>query len=74
MTLAEIKGAVERGDTVHWSNTGYHVSKDRIGQWLIVYTHNGHTDAIGLTWTDGVTLNGEPAEFFVAPKPKRAHS
>jgi hypothetical protein len=62
MTLDEIKAAVEAGKTVHWSNEGYTVIKDSLGQWLIV-----HKDmTIGLTWRDGVTMNGEPEEFFIA--------
>lgn len=64
MNLAEIKAAVESGKTVCWSNRGYVVVKDRIGQWLIQFLTNGH--CIGLTWTDGRTLNGKPEEFFIA--------
>lgn len=64
MTLAEIKAAVEAGKTVHWSNTGYVVTKDRLGQFLITFSSNGST--IGLTWADGVTMNGKPEEFFIA--------
>lgn len=63
MTLNEIKQAVEAGKSVHWSNTGYQVIKDNIGQWLIVCA-NGH--AIGLTWADEVTLNGKEEDFFIA--------
>jgi hypothetical protein len=63
MTLDEIKAAVERGETVHWANTGYRVIKDSIGQWLIICDHN--QSCIGLTWMDGVTMNGKPEDFFV---------
>ncbi len=62
MTLTEIKAAVESGCTVHWSNNGYTVVKDRIGQWFIKYV-DGHL--IGLTRADGVTMNGKPQDFYV---------
>lgn len=63
MTVDEIKTAVEAGQKVYWCNPGYQVIKDSIGQFLIKFIPNGH--CIGLTWQDGVTLNGEPDEFFV---------
>jgi hypothetical protein len=63
MTLDEIKQAVDAGKTVHWSNAGYTVIKDRNGAYFIRF-HDGNS--IGLTWQDGVTLNGKPEEFFVA--------
>lgn len=58
MNLSEIKAAVEAGKVVHWSNEGYTVKGD-----LIVH-HSG--SAIGLTWADGVTLNGKECDFFIA--------
>lgn len=64
MTLQEIKDAVESGKTVHWSHEGYVVIKDRIGQWLIHCLSNDNY--IGLTWQDGVTMNGRPEQFYVA--------
>lgn len=63
MTLTEIKAAVERGETVFWANKGYRVVKDTIGQWFVIHS-GGH--CIGLTWNDGVTMNGKESEFFVA--------
>lgn len=63
MTLDEIKRAVEAGQTVYWSNSAYKVVKDKLGQWLIVCSINGYT--VGLTWMDGVTMNGKPDEFFI---------
>lgn len=63
MTLDEIKAAIAAGKTVHWANEGYVVIKDKIGQYLIMYTGNRH--CIGLTWADGVTMNGTPEQFFV---------
>lgn len=70
MKLNEIKQAVKAGKTVHWSNSSYRVtfSKQADGSenWLI-QCDNGH--AIGLTWADGVTLNGKPDEFYLAAEP-----
>lgn len=60
--VAEIKAAVEAGKKVYWQNKSYRVVKDRVGQWLIL-CDNG--SAIGLTWTDGETLNGLPEEFII---------
>ena len=63
MTLEQIKAAVESGQTVHWANDGYSVVKDNLGQWLIVYDQN--QNAIGLTWKDGKTMNGEGHQFYI---------
>ena len=63
MTLEEIKTAVDAGDRVHWVNSGYVVTRDDLGQYLITFTRNG--SAIGLTSRDGTRLNGEPDEFFI---------
>lgn len=63
MNLQQIKDAVESGKVVCWSSPAYVVAKDATGQWLIVCLHNG--SAIGLTWRDGVTLNGKTEEFFI---------
>jgi hypothetical protein len=71
MTLQEIKNAVESGKTVHWATKAYTVLKNQLRdgthQWLIAYNH-GQRDAnyIGLTWRDGVTVNGRPEQFFIA--------
>jgi hypothetical protein len=64
MTLQEIKQAVDAGKRVHWSNAGYVVTRDRLGQYLITFKKNGST--IGLTNRDGTRLNGKPDEFFIA--------
>jgi len=64
MTLQEIKQAVDAGNRVHWSNAGYVVTRDRLGQYLITFTRNG--SAIGLTNRDGTHLNGQPEAFFIA--------
>lgn len=69
MTLDEIKAAVERGETVHWVNHGYTVIKDSIGQWLIAYLPGTpNENYIGLTWADGVTINGREDQFFIEVK------
>lgn len=58
MNLKQIKAALAAGLPVHWSNVGYVVKGD-----TITFTPNDHS--IGLTWADGVTLNGEESDFFV---------
>lgn len=63
MTLEEIKAAVNTGKTVCWSNYGYVVVHDQVGQWLIKFTPNNH--CISLTHQDGVTMNGKPEDFFI---------
>lgn len=63
MTLKQIKESVLSGKTVHWMNVGYRVIRDSIGQWHIAHDSG---NAIGLTWRDGVTMNGEPSEFYIA--------
>ncbi len=63
MTLNEIKAAVEKGFEVFWRIPEYKIVKDELGQWLIVCTLNN--SVIGLTWSDGVTLNGEPDDFHI---------
>lgn len=63
MTVEEIKQAVNEGKKVYWANTAYEVVKDKYNQWFIVCTLND--DAIGLTWRDGIHLNGDESEFFI---------
>lgn len=63
MTLEEIKSAVKAGKTVHWMNEGYIVTVDNYAQWFIVWLPNQY--AIGLTWRDGITLNGKESEFYI---------
>jgi hypothetical protein len=62
MTLQEIKTAIQEGKNVFWSSESYQVIKDTKNQYLIKHT-GGH--CIGLTWEDGVTLNGKPEQFFI---------
>ena len=63
MNLQEIKTAIAKGKTVHWSNASYQVIEDGKGDYLI-QCDNG--SAIGLTWLDGVTLNGKEEDFYTA--------
>lgn len=67
MTLEEIKTAVKAGKKVCWASRAYVVECDNIGQWLIHCVTND--TYIGLTWRDGVTMNGTPERFFVAEEP-----
>ncbi|CUH78079.1 hypothetical protein TRM7557_01717 [Tritonibacter multivorans] len=71
MTLAGIKAAVEAGNRVHWVNSGYVVTRDDLGQYLITFTRNG--SAIGLTSRDSTRLNGEPDEVFIEEKAEDCH-
>jgi hypothetical protein len=66
--LQTICGSVIQGKTVHWSNENYVVIRDDIGQWMIQCVKNGH--CIGLTWSDGSTLNGKEDDFYVAVTPE----
>ena len=68
MTLDEIKKAVDRDKSVKWANKLYDVIKDSLGRYLIVCNSNQYT--IGLTHTDGKTLNGRPSEFYISRKEK----
>ncbi len=62
MTLDQIKTAISEGKKVCWNNSAYEVIKDSIGQYLILCPDNG--SCVGLTWKDGVTLNGKETEFY----------
>lgn len=65
MNLAQIKQAIAEGKKVYWRNEHYRVVPNW-GQYLIVYDYRGkHENAIGLTWADGVTLNGAEEDFFI---------
>lgn len=68
MTLEEIKTAVDAGGCVCWKNGAYRVIRDNIGQYLIGYAFTGPRARhyIGLTHADGVTLNGNPEDFYIA--------
>jgi hypothetical protein len=64
MTLSEIKADVTSGRVVCWQSPAYQVINGADGkQWLILCTLNNH--CIGLTWADGVTMNGKPDDFYI---------
>jgi hypothetical protein len=64
MTLAEILRAVDEGLPVHWQNAGYLVKRTSDGGDCVIRSlSTGH--CIGLTWADGITLNGRAEEFFI---------
>jgi hypothetical protein len=64
MTLNQIKHAIAQGKRVYWDNINYEVIQDEGGQYLIQCKSNNH--CIGLTWADGITLNGKEEDFFVS--------
>ena len=70
MTLQEIKAAVDARGCVYWATSGYRVIRDRLGQYLILFTRTG--DAIGLTDQTGTRLNGAPDEFFIGETEEEA--
>ena len=64
MTLAEILRAVDEGLPVHWQNPDYLVERPAGGGPCVIRSlSTGH--CIGLTWKDGITLNGKEEEFFI---------
>lgn len=67
MLLEEIKAAVLAGKIVHWKSSLYKVvyydGNSVYDDWNIVCTVNHN--CIGLTWSDGVTMNGEPEDFYI---------
>jgi hypothetical protein len=63
MTVQQIKDAVLQGNKVFYGHKGYEVVTDKHNQWFIRYIPNGH--CIGLTWTDGTTLNGDENDFYI---------
>ena len=66
MNLQEIKKAIQEGLTVCWSNEGYEVQKSKFGEYNIVWLADNN--CIGLTWLDGITLNGQEEEFYIKDK------
>ncbi len=60
-TAQEIMAAVDRGESVYWHSLRYPVHKDHVGRYFI----GEGPGMVGLTWADGVTLNGRVDEFFV---------
>jgi hypothetical protein len=66
MELEEIKRKVDDGYLVNWFNNQYHVVKDKLGRYLIHCPATNYY--VGLTWTDGKTMNGDPEEFYCNDK------
>lgn len=62
MNVFEIKKAVNEGKTVIWSNPSYVVKATKSGNMQIVCCNGS---CIGLTWADGVTLNGKEEDFRI---------
>lgn len=63
MNARQIIDAVDEGYVVYWKTLNYIVVADDIGQYFIKCQSNGNL--IGLTWSDGVTLNGSLEDFFI---------
>jgi len=59
----DIIKAVDEGKEVCWKSDYYKVIRDSVGQYLICCELNNH--CIGLTWADGITLNGKPEDFYI---------
>ena len=64
MTLQEIQAAVMAGQTVYWASTLYVVKYASAIDEFLIYCLSNDT-CIGLTWQDGVTMNGSEDQFFV---------
>ena len=65
MDLQQIKSALKAGKKVYWSNKAYEVIQSKFTQEYLVKCHLNNTYH-GLTWRDGVTMNGDPKDFFMA--------
>ena len=63
MTLEQIKQALADGKQVYWVNKAYSVQVNGRGEYYIRCTNGS---SVGLTWADGVTMNGKQSDFFVA--------
>jgi hypothetical protein len=66
MNLQEIKNAIGKGLPVYWQELNYKVIKQTEDDYLIKHD-GGHCGSmsIGLTWSDGLTLNANEEDFFV---------
>lgn len=65
MTFQEIKKAIQSGETVYWSNTGYkvieHSNKSGLG---VIFTQN--QNLIGIVLDDkGQMINHSETDFFI---------
>ena len=68
MKLERIKSAVNAGLQVYWTHPGYTVQADlgAASGFSIVWALGSPTEnRIGLTWSDGIRLNGDPDDFYV---------
>jgi hypothetical protein len=68
MKLQEIKDAVDAGKVVYWKSGAYQVVRSGSGYYISTKGQSPHM--IGLTWTDGKTLNGKEEDFFIYESPK----
>lgn len=66
MTLAQIEEALNEGCRVYWYNKDYEVVKNTEGQLKIKCLRSG--SCINLVLNDGVTLDGDPEDFFIDEK------
>ena len=63
MKLDDIKNAVDAGKKVYWKNLAYQVLPHAHWEYVIVCENT--RSCIGLTWSDGVTLNGKEEDFYI---------
>lgn len=66
MTLQEIKDAVNAGKIVYWVHEGYKVIRFGYNNDYEYYIQFRTGNVLGLTHADGVTLNGDESEFYIA--------
>ena len=64
ITAQTIMEYVDYGRDIRWKSDAYQVTGDELGQYFIKCLINGH--CIGLTHKDGVTLNGDLSDFYLA--------
>lgn len=65
-TINEVCEAVKAGRKVHWSNENYVVGVDMLGSWFIAYRPwSKNPNYVGLFWTDGVTSDYRPEDFYI---------
>lgn len=63
MELEDIIHAINQGWVINWQTDNYRVIQNKFGQYQIKCLSNGNI--IGLTYADGVTLNGEEKDFYI---------
>ena len=64
ITLTKILRAGDEGLPVHWQNPGYFVERPADGGPCGIRSLSTG-QCIGLTWADGMALNGKDEEFFI---------